>query len=225
MIKLSKKYIRILLIAVASAAVAAAFFVLISNLIIVNEGKKKLLKEEKPGDFEADCILILGAGVWGDSPSPMLSDRLDEGLRLYREGYAGKILVSGDHGSSDYDEVNVMKKYLVDAGVPSEDVFMDHAGFSTYESIYRAKAVFGVKKVIVVTQKYHIYRALYICDKLGIEAYGSNSDPRSYRGETYRNIREWLARDKDIFTCLFNVKPKYLGEKIDISGNGDVTND
>ena len=102
---------------------------------------------------------------------------------------------------------------------------MDHAGFSTYESIYRAKEIFNVKKIIIVTQKYHLYRALYIANQLGIEAYGVGSDPRQYVGATYREAREILARDKDFVKCIFKPKPTYLGETIPVSGNGDITND
>lgn len=102
---------------------------------------------------------------------------------------------------------------------------MDHAGFSTYESIYRAKAIFETKKVVIVTQKYHLYRALYIANKMGIEAYGINSDPRKYSGQLYREIREILARNKDFANCIFKTKPTYLGDTIPVSGDGNVTND
>jgi len=225
-LKQKHKKLKKALLILAAIAVAGLLFVIISNLIIVGSAKKRLVDDDSLKSFDADCILILGAGVWnGNTPSPMLKDRLDEGLRLYNEGVAHKIIVSGDHGRDDYDEVNVMKKYLVDAGVPSEDVFMDHAGFSTYESMYRAKEVFGVRKLIIVTQEYHIYRAIYICERLGLEVRGSTADPRLYAGAVYRNARELLARDKDVFYCLFKPKPTYLGEPIDITGNGDVTND
>lgn len=220
---MKKKYI---LYGLAAIFIAAVLFFVVSNLLIMNDGKKHIGDEDALVAAKADCILILGAGVWDDNqPSHMLVDRLDEGIRLYKNGIAPKILVSGDHGRSDYDEVNVMKNYLMDAGIPGEDIFMDHAGFSTYESMYRAKEIFGVEKLIIVTQKYHMYRALYICKSLDMEAYGAPADPRSYRGAIVRNVREWVARDKDIFYCLFQVKPTYLGEKIDIHGNGDVTND
>ncbi len=220
------RQIKILFIALAALCVASALFVVLSNVIMVNQEQKKIVSIEDATKLNAQCILILGAGVWGqNTPSPMLEDRLKEGLKLYEQGAAPKILVSGDHGQKDYDEVNVMKNYLIDAGVPSEDIFMDHAGFSTYESMVRAKEVFGVSRLIVVTQEYHMYRALYICDQLGMQALGVHADPRVYQGDLYRNARELLARDKDILSCLFKVKPTYLGEPVDISGNGDMTND
>ena len=102
---------------------------------------------------------------------------------------------------------------------------MDHAGFSTYESMYRAKEVFEAKKVVIVTQKYHLHRALYVAEKLGIDAYGVSSDPRTYRGQFVREIREILARDKDFFKCIVKPEPTYLGDTIPVSGNGDTTND
>ena len=172
-----------------------------------------------------DCILVLGAGIRGNEPSPMLEDRLNAAIELYEKGVAPKIIMSGDHGTKDYDEVNIMKQYAIDKGVPSEDIFMDHAGFSTYDSVYRAKEIFKVNKIIIVTQKYHLYRALYIAKTHNIEAYGIASNPRSYVGQKMRDLREILARDKDFFKCLFKFKSKYLGETIPVSGNGDVTND
>ena len=155
----------------------------------------------------------------------MLEDRLLEGIKLYQNNVSSKIIMSGDHGQEEYDEVNIMKNYAIQKGVPSEDIFMDHAGFSTYESIYRARDIFQAKKIVIVTQKYHLYRTLYIANKLGLEAYGVGSDPRQYVGATFREIREIFARDKDFFKCIFKPKPTYLGDTIPVSGNGDITND
>ena len=172
-----------------------------------------------------DCIIVLGAGIWGDKPSPMLQDRLDEAIKLYEEGIAPKLIMSGDNGREGYDEVNVMKDYAINKGIPSEDIFMDHAGFSTYESIYRAKGVFKVEKAIIVTQKYHLYRALHIGNKLGINVTGVGADPRKYSGQIFRELREILARNKDFIQTIFKLKPTYLGESIPVSGDGNITND
>ena len=133
--------------------------------------------------------------------------------------------MSGDHTKKDYDEVNIMKKYAINKGIPSEDIFMDHAGISTYDSIYRAKYIFNAKKIIIVTQKYHLYRALYIANELGLEAYGIETIKPEYLGNTYREIREVLARNKDFFKCIYKPKAKYLGNTISLDGNGDITND
>ena len=175
---------------------------------------------------DADCILVLGAGIRTDgSPSPMLQDRLNTGIELYQNNAAPKLLMSGDHGRKKYNEVHTMKDIALDQGVPSEDVFMDHAGFSTYDSLYRARDVFQARKVIIVTQKYHLYRALYIARSLGLDAWGVSADTRRYRGQSQRDFREILARDKDFFVSVFKPLPKYLGDTIPITGNGDLTND
>jgi len=175
---------------------------------------------------DVDCILVLGCQVHErGAPSHMLEDRLRRGVELYDSGAAPKLLMTGDHGRTDYNEVETMKQYAMDAGIPSSDVFMDHAGFSTYESMYRAKEIFGVDKVIIVTQGYHLYRALYIAKSMGMEAYGVSSDYRTYSGQMSRDIRELLARVKDFGTSVFKPLPTYLGDTIPITGDGDLTND
>ena len=196
------------------------------NLYVKNSTKKQIVDNNDYSNLNyIDCIIVLGAGIWGDKPSPMLEDRLLQAIELYKNNVSSKIIMSGDHGKQDYDEVNTMKDFAIEKGVPSENVFMDHAGFSSYESIYRAKEIFGAKKIVIVTQKYHLYRALYIANKLGIEAYGVGADPRQYVGATYRELREILARNKDFIKCIFKPKPTYLGDTIPVSGNGDITND
>ncbi len=210
------KYIIILVIAIIAVILLINFYVKIIT-------KKQIVQEEITENV--DCILVLGAGIWGDRPSPMLEDRLLQAISLYNNNVSSKIIMSGDHGKQDYDEVNIMKQFAIEKGIPSENIFMDHAGFSSYESIYRAKEIFGAKKIIIVTQKYHLYRALYIANKLGIEARGVGADPRQYAGATYREFREILARNKDFVKCIFKPEPTYLGETIPVSGNGDITND
>ena len=184
-----------------------------------------LLPQDAASMENVDCILVLGCRVYEDgTPSHMLEDRLQQGVELFLNGAAPKLLMSGDHGQREYDEVNAMKQFAIGSGVDSSDVFMDHAGFSTYESLYRAKEIFGVEKVIIVTQGYHLHRALYIARALGLEAYGVASDPSSYVGQTMRDIREILARNKDFLNTIFWPEPTYLGQQIPISGDGDVTN-
>lgn len=185
-----------------------------------------LLSREAAAQLEdVDCILILGCGVRADgSPSLMLRDRLDMGLRLYEAGAAPKLLMSGDHSRTDYDEVNSMKNYAMAAGVPSEDVFMDHAGFSTYESMYRARDVFCAEKILIVSQGYHLYRAVYDARALGLEAYGVAAEDVRYAGQFVRDLREILARCKDFFYCLMQPEPTFLGEAIPVSGDGNLSN-
>ena len=201
--------------------------VLGSNAIVKDSTKNRILTAEEAAKLtNVDCILILGCGIREDgSPSAMLYDRLLRGIELYELGAAPKLLMSGDHGRDEYDEVHTMKSIAVNAGVKSEDVFMDHAGFSTYESMYRAKEIFQAKRIIIVTQKYHLYRALYIAKSLGLEAFGVSSDYRAYSGQIARDVREVLARTKDIWTCMFKPEPTYLGETIPIWGDGNLTND
>ena len=207
------------------------FIIIILTILSINfyvkaSTQKQIIENNNYSDLnDIDCIIVLGAGIWGDKPSPMLEDRLLEAIELYKNNVSSKILMSGDHGRIEYDEVNTMKNFAIEKGVDSEDIFMDHAGFSSYESIYRAKEIFGAKKVVIVTQKYHLYRALYIANRLGLEAYGVGSDPREYIGATYRERREILARNKDFVKCIFKPEPTYLGDTIPVSGNGDITND
>lgn len=197
------------------------------NLYMKMKVSCNIITVEDAADKDADCIIILGAKVRADGePSWMLEDRLIIGEQLYSVGASDKLLMSGDHGREEYDEVNTMKNYVMEKGVPSEDVFMDHAGFETYDSIYRAKEIFGAKKVIIVTQEYHLYRAMYIAESMGMEVYGVSSDLRDYsKMQYYRIAREWLARIKSFGKCLIGSEPTYLGEQIDLNGSGDVTND
>jgi vancomycin permeability regulator SanA len=197
------------------------------NAIVKASVKDRIVSPEEAAELEGvDCILILGAGVWeGGRPSPMLEDRLLQGIELYQAGASDRLLMSGDHGRKDYDEVNVMKQFAIDAGIPSENIFMDHAGFSTYESLYRARDIFEADKILLITQEYHLYRALYVGSELGLEVYGVASDPRIYAGQSYREAREVLARVKDFFYAIVKPEPTYLGDAIPVSGNGNLTND
>ena len=197
------------------------------NALVKHRVKDNILTPEQAAELSGvDCILVLGCKVHDDgTPSAMLRDRLLQSIHLYQLGASPKLLMSGDHGQHRYDEVNAMKQFALDAGVPSQDIFMDHAGFSTYESVYRAKEIFGVDKILIVTQEYHLYRALYIAQQFDIEAYGVASDLDTYSGQFQRDVREVLARCKDFGMCILKPKPTYLGDAIPISGSGDATND
>ena len=196
------------------------------NWYMASSVEARILSPEEAAELDADCILVLGAGLRKDnSPSPILRERIDRGIELYNLTAAPKLLMSGDHGRREYNEVGVMKALAVEAGIPSHDVFMDHAGFSTYESLYRARDVFCAKRVIIVSQKYHLYRALYIADQLGLEAYGVGADVQRFYGQTTREMRESLARVKDFLYCMIQPSPTYLGDTIPVSGDGDLTND
>ena len=220
------KWLRRILCILLACALLGGVALLAVNGHVKHSAKKWLLTAEEAAELEqADCILVLGCGVRPNgAPSLMLQDRLDMGLRIYELGAAPKLLMSGDHGTVDYDEVNAMKDYAMEAGVPSEDVFMDHAGFSTYESMYRARDVFCAEKVIIVSQQYHLYRAVYDARALGLEAYGVAAEDVAYLGQTLRDVREILARNKDFFYCLLRPQPTFLGEAIPVSGDGNATN-
>lgn len=224
--KLNKRLGIVLLVLILLAVLGVGTIIGI-NIYVKSRIKEQILTEEDVlGLQDVDCILVLGCLVKNSGePSHMLEDRLRRAVELYHAGVAPKLLMSGDHGQKDYNEVEAMKQYAIEHGVPSEDIFMDHAGFSTYESCYRAKEIFGVEKIILVTQEYHLYRALYIAEKLGLEVYGVNADYRTYYNQKMRDIREILARVKDFFYVVFRPEPTYLGEEIPISGDGDVTND
>ncbi len=175
-------------------------------------------------DLEADCIIVPGAGVVGDRVSLTLARRLDKAIEIYNKSGIDRIIVSGDHGRKEYDEVNVMRSYLSERGIPIENIFMDHAGFSTYDTLYRARDVFMVKKAVIVTQRLHLMRALYIADRIGLEAQGIIADEGSTASRTVQEIREYPARVKAFLQCnILHSKPKYLGDPIPVSGNGLVT--
>lgn len=162
--------------------------------------------------MEADCILVLGARVWDNGQlSAVLKDRVDAAIALYKEGVAPLLLMSGDHSSESYNEVQAMKDYAVEQGVPEECILMDHAGYSTYESMYRAKEVYGINRCIVSTQKYHLYRAVYIGKAVGMDTRGVIADQRSYAKQTYYDIREAAARCKDFFLSILKPEPAYMG--------------
>lgn len=223
---MKKKILKIfcVLVCLGILGMAALFGI---NAAVKGSVKNQILTPEEAAKLtDVDCILVLGCLVKENGvPSDMLHDRLQRGVELFDLGAAPKLLMSGDHGREGYDEVDAMKQFAVDAGVASEHVFMDHAGFSTYESMYRARDIFQAKKIIIVTQEYHLYRAIYIAERLGMEAYGVSADYRAYYGQFNRDVREMLARVKDFGTSLFQPKPTFLGEAIPIWGDGNLTND
>ena len=216
---------KIILIILAACFLLGSVPFIINGVVVVSS-KKYIVEPGDAADFDADCILVFGAGVRPDgTPSHMLYDRIKRGVELYELGASDRLLMSGDHGRKGYDEVNTMKNYAADMGVDRDVIFMDHAGFSTYESVYRAGEIFGVERVVVVTQQYHLYRAVYIARQFGLEAVGVNADYRTYGFMGYNNAREFLARCKAFIYCIFKPEPTYLGEPIPISGSASLTDD
>lgn len=202
MSKRTRTVLKILSIAVVIGLILVLIGACI-NLYVVHTGGKQIYTVEQMRGSKADCILVLGAGLKPDgSPSDMLRDRLSFACDLWEEGVSDTVLVSGDRASESYDEVTAMKNYLLAHGVPEEAILEDPKGYSTSESLKRAKDVFGYENVVVVTQRYHLYRALYIAQKTGLDAKGVNSDPYTYRGQVLRDIREFAARIKDFFKFI-----------------------
>lgn len=222
-----KKLGKNLYIFIFMLVVIAALFVLFSNVYVRLGVKDDIISEEQARELkDFDCIIVLGCSVRPNgAPSSMLNDRLDTGIKAYKFGAAPKIIMSGDHGTEEYDEVNTMKKYAIEHNVPSSDIFMDHAGFSTYDSIYRANEIFGAKKILIVSQEYHLYRAIFIAKRLGMEAYGLNADLREYKNQLFRDVREVAAISKDYVKCIYFPEAERMGEKISLKGSGDITND
>lgn len=210
--KLIKNLIKLILLVIG--------LILLVQLAVLGVGRFNLKTDPAKLDH-ADCILVLGAGLNFDgTPGPYLRERLDTAINLYWNGYGDKLLLSGDNGQVTYNEVRSMKNYALQAGVPADDIFLDYAGFSTYESMIRAEEIFCVERAIVVTQEFHEYRALFIGNTLGMKCQGYSAAPVQSADTEALVIREFLAREKDFVQALLRVKPTFLGEKIPITGDG-----
>ena len=211
-----------------AAVLAIAFAVVLvfagTNAAAIRTTQDDIVDQQAAASFDADAIIVLGASVYPDgTPSGILQDRLDDGIALYFAGAAPKIIMSGDNGTESYNECWAMKQYAISQGVPSEDVFCDHAGFSTYETMYRARHVFGADRVVIATQTYHLYRAVYDAQGVGMEAIGVPSDYGEYVNQSWYDIREVFARTKDFFQVLFSVPSTFVGDPISLDQSGDVT--
>lgn len=208
------------------AVIATVGAVALTNLVVIRGGEAGIIEsiEDAP---PSQAAIVLGARVFdGGALSYVLADRLDTGIELYRAGKVKKLLLTGDHGRTSYDEVNSMRKYALSKGVRPEDIFMDHAGFDTYDSMYRARDVFEVKNAIVVTQKFHLTRSVYTARALGIDAVGIPADKHIYMKALLFEAREALARTKAFIELhITQREPKFLGLKIPITGDGRRTND
>ncbi len=197
---------------------------LINNYMIKTVENRIVNINDISNYHDIDAILVLGCKAYSDGPSLMLSYRLDKGEEIYQL-LNTKLILSGDHGTEKYDEVNVMRDYILEKGIDRKDIFLDHAGFTTYDSIYRAKYVFNAKKIVIVTQKYHLYRALYIAHALNIDAIGVEANEIPYKSIMLKNeIREIFSRDKNFIKCILKPKSKYLGEMISLEEDGAITN-
>lgn len=199
--------------------------VVIIDWHVKNYASQHILQND--AHIDEPVAIVLGAFVHPDGRlCDMLEDRVRTAVELYQRGKVKKLLMTGDHGQLNYDEVNHMRQYAEKMGVPPEDIFMDHAGFSTYDSMYRAREIFCVNSAVIVTQQFHLPRAIYIARTMGIDAKGLVADKRPYYGIQYNEMREILARNKDFINVhVVKAQPKYLGEVLPIYGDGRITHD
>ncbi|MWB94393.1 hypothetical protein GON26_08465 [Flavobacterium sp. GA093] len=197
-------------------------FIVLILIIAVNSHVKSATKRDIHYSLRKfpknDVGIIFGAGINGDQPSKYLKDRLDAGIFLYKAKRINKILLSGDNGREGYDELTVMKNYCFKHGVDTTKIFIDYAGFDTYSTMYRAKHIFKIKKATLISQKYHLNRAIYIGQELGIKSAGYSANKGKYRGYKYVCFREYLSTFKSFFDVLRNREPHFLGNEIDING-------
>lgn len=214
-----------LIVVLALVTLAA---LLIVDAYVVSVGRSHQISfENLASQAKYDCVIVPGALVYDNNrPSGMLQDRLDMAIRIYELGVTDRILVSGDHGRTDYNEVGVMRQYLLDAGIPAEHIFMDHAGFDTYDTLYRASSIFGVLRAVITTEDFHLLRALYIGDKLGLDLQGVDCGYHLVSPRLKDRLREYPARFKAwLDSEILHVQPTYGGETIPISGDGRLTLD
>ncbi|WP_195618071.1 SanA/YdcF family protein [Clostridium paraputrificum] len=217
-----KKYIKVLKKMMVTF-MCILVIILCGALVIINnvqaKGEKRIVTKDTLPE-KVDAIIVLGAGVREDgTPSDILTDRLSTSLDILNMGVEGKLLLSGDHGREGYNEVGTMKDYILkNSNIKEKDIFLDHAGFSTYDSIYRAKDILKVESAIIVTNEYHLPRALYLAEKLGIDAYGYTSDKREYYYMDAYKKREKIAQLKDfLFVNVLKPEPKFLGDSIPVN--------
>lgn len=212
---------RIILFAVAVVAGSAVALFVCAQLAIGSFKAKIVAADDAPA---AQVVIVPGASVLrSGEPSDVLEDRLLTALDLYAKGSTTKLLLSGDHGRDGYDEVNAMRKYMLEAGVRAEDIFLDHAGFDTYDTMYRAKTIFGVETALIATQRFHLPRALYIGTNLGMDVYGVAAERQAYRKDEEFAFRERFANVKAYLDILRGAQPKYGGATYDILGDGTIT--
>lgn len=217
--RILKKIMTIILILLVLIVAATAAI----NIYVIKSTEKQIINYKEAIDKSPDCIIVLGAMVYSDgTPSPILQERLDTGIALYKSGVSDKLLMSGDNGQNEYNEVIPMRQYAIDNGVSEEDIYIDYAGFSTYESMYRLRDIFLVEKAVVVTQKYHLYRALYLGNSMGIQVNGVAAADRP-TGQTSRNIREILARVKSFGLVIIDADPTYLGDPVPLDTPQQIT--
>jgi SanA protein len=213
-----KKYFKIALY----LAIIGLIAVVSVNYYVKSSTKTKIYYSAKKFP-KNDVGIIFGAGINGNQPSKYLKDRLDAGIMLWKAKRINKILLSGDNGRDEYDELTVMKNYCYNHGVDTTKIFIDYAGFDTYSTMYRAKHIFKIKRATLISQKYHLNRAIYIGQKLGIKCVGYSANKGEYLGYKYVCFREYGSIFKSFFDVLRNREPRFLGSEIDINGESNYS--
>jgi len=196
--------------------------ILLSNYYVKSKTEKLIYGNQKDLP-KSNIAIIFGAGINGNKPGKYLQDRLDAGIRLYKNNKVDKILLSGDNGNDEHDELTIMKLYCYKHGVDTTKIYMDYAGFDSYSTMYRAKNIFKVDTAILVSQKYHLNRAVYLGNKLGVKSYGFPADQGIYKGYKYVTFREYPAVTKAIIDVGRNRKPRFLGKVVNINGLSNYT--
>ncbi|MDD2426897.1 MAG: ElyC/SanA/YdcF family protein [Eubacteriales bacterium] len=222
-IRIVGKIVKAILISILVIILAAVLMVFAVDRWVAWRGGAMIVEIDEV-EPPYDAIIVLGAQVLDNYyPSDMLRDRLDGAVELYNSGISDRILVTGDHREDNYNEVAVMGRYLLEQGIPDEAIFMDHFGLDTYDSIYRSHHVFGIEKAIVVTQTFHLQRALYIARALDYDYHGYVTDAREYNSSTYTFLREYGARLKAVYEVLSDAQPARMDSPMPISGDGRAT--
>ena len=200
-----KKLLKLLLKLILAAVIAVAFM----NLTVLLTTASRVISVEEAEEKSTDSVLVLGAAVWGNEPSPMLRQRIEKGMEVFNTSDAGCLLMSGDGRAKNYNEPSTMARYAIENGIEEQYVIQDPYGIRTYDSMWRAKYVLGYDSVIVITQAYHLNRAIYIGKAMGLEVYGVACDSGILNAGLYNNSREIVARCKDFIWCLLKLKPAY----------------
>lgn len=192
-------------------------FTIITNYAISAFAKNYIYDSiENVKTYKVGLLLGTSKYVKSGNTNEYFSNRIDAAVNLYKNGKITKIIISGDNRERSYNEPRDMKRELIKRGIPDSCIYLDYAGFRTLDSVIRAKEIFGQQTFIIISQKFHNERAIFLARKNGIDAYGFNAKEVSKNKRLKTKIREWFARDKAVFDVIFNVKPKFLGEKIEI---------
>jgi SanA protein len=212
------KFLKNLIRSIIWAGLLVTLFpVLVWLLFRVVYAERIFTVEDAPEGYSV--AIVFGAGLhWDGSPTPVLRDRVKAAVGLYDQGKVQKLLFSGDNRFVDYNEPGAMHEYALELGVPEEDIVLDYAGRRTYDTCYRANAIFKVDQAILVTQRFHLPRAIFLCDQLGIVSQGVESDLRAYSSYSLRywNLREILATMSAMWDVWIQRPVPVLGEELPI---------